>query len=442
MRYMIDRTPLRLLLTLAVATCLSGQVSAEALTPDTCTHGSKRIPRSAELRDAMNSGDPNLLSSVIGRVACNSQNLKPEIAEQYSKVTAWTDVLPKTEAEKIVRDYFSEFDRANLWWEQGPRPEDIPAPLRSVAEYIRATLLAEAYLPGALDDPLTHARRAGDYLLQAQAEAGAGLFPFPAWRGNRQERMHRLSDRFLSQAERAGRLPEVVRNGWVFSDFNEGGLQFDNGLAGEALIRLYERTGDKSYLDGAMKAAQWALAQPLSHNFNYNGFPALLLANVYRVTGDKIYLEAALRISKRGVISGQWQGGAESGNWIDPHNRRLNYRYLMIRQLLAVQEAIEKSGTPDPDIKNSLIIGLESLERQQRQNGGLGNIYSASEAYCDLYLRHNTDKSFTSWPSDIARMTITAGLNRVGSKLESPTVVVCSAVLATGSHMPRAQGQL
>jgi hypothetical protein len=432
---------IRLLAVAAAATCFSADVLAEALpqrlTPDKCVNVSKRHVRASELRDAMNGDDPDLLSSVLFRVACNPANRKAELEEPYNKVTPWSDVLPKAEAEKKLRRYFLEFDRTQLWWEQNLRPQDSPAPLRSVAEFIRAMVLVDTYLPDGLRDPLVRARRAGDYLLRAQAEAGAGLFPFPAWRGNSTDRMHRLSERFLSQAERQGRLGEVTRNGWVFSDFQEGGLQFDNGLAGEALIRLYERTGDKRYLAGAEKAAKWTLAQPLSHNFNYNGFAALLLANVSRVTGNKTDLEAALHISKRGAISGQWQGGDDAGNWIDPHNKRLNYRYLMMRQLLAVHEAASQSGTPDADIANSLALGLASLERQQRENGGLGNIYSASEAYCDLYLRHRDEKTFSNWPSDTARMTITAGLDQTGSdRLQSPTVVVCSLILASGGDVP------
>jgi hypothetical protein len=385
----------------------------------------------------MNGNDPGELATAMRRLNCRTPAPKAEITERYLPVRAWSGPLPSSEARMLARRAFATIDARMAWWDKDVRPEKIPAPLRFVAEYIRAMLILDEHLPGAIDAPLDRARRAGDYLLKAQAEAGAGLFPFPAWRGKSDDRLHMLSERFLARMEREGRLAQVMRNGWVFSDLNDGGLAYDNGLAGEALIRLYERSGDRRYLDGAIQAGAWALAQPLSENFNYNGFPALLMANLARATGEKRYLDAALRFAKTGVISGQRQGGAYDGWWIDPHNARLNYRYLMMRQLLGVVEAAAQAGTPDPDVSDSVIRGLRALESQQRQGGGLGNMFSANEAYCDLYLRHGGAGTLAHWPSETARMAIAAGVDAARSgRLEGPTVVACSLIMATLERLP------
>ncbi len=433
----LRRASLRIGATTVFACCLATAAACEQAMNGACTAAEKRVVRAAELRRALNSGDPDGLALVIRRLACLAPEPDTEIDERYIDVDPWSARLSQTEVEALARRYFADLDRDSVWWDKGLRPDEIPGPLRQVAEYIRAMLIVDRYLAGVVESPVDRARRAGDYLLKAQTEAAAGLFPFPAWRGKSDERLHELSERFLSRMERDGRLAEVTRNGWVISDLGGGGLGFDNGLAGEALILLYERTGDRRYLDGAIKAGDWALAQPISENFNYNGFPALLAANLFRATGERRYLGAALGLAKTGVMSGQRRGGPYDGNWIDPHNARLNYRYLMMRQLLGVLEASAAAGVPDPDVTDSIVRGLRALESQQLQNGGLGNIFSASEAYCDLYLRHDASRTFARWPSGIARMTIAAGIDalRSGQK-ESPIVVACSLAMATLERLP------
>ena len=49
-------------------------------------------------------------------------------------------------------------------------------------------------------------------------------------------------------------------------DFSDGGLQFDNGLAGVALIQLSEATKDDNYLKAAIRAADWAAKRPVVTN--------------------------------------------------------------------------------------------------------------------------------------------------------------------------------
>jgi hypothetical protein len=417
--------------------CAAFDQAQAATVESPCSQADRRIVRAEELRKAMNGGDPGTLASVMRRMNCRAPTPKTEIEERYATVRAWSESISLAEAQMLARRSFADIDARMVWWDSDLRPEEIPAPLRFVAEYIRAMLVLDQYLPDAIDNPLDRARRAGDYLLKAQAEAGEGLFPFPAWRGKSDERLHKLAERFLSRMEREGRLAEVTRNGWVISDLQDGGLGFDNGLAGEALVQLHERSGDRRYLDGAIKAGEWALTQPMSENFNYNGFPALLTANLYRATGEKRYLDAALRFAKVGVISGQRRGGDFDGWWIDPHNARLNYRYLMMRQLLGVLEASMKAGISDADVSNSLVRGFRALEVQQRRGGGLGNAFSANEAYCDLYLRHDRPGPLANWPSETARMAVTVGIETLRSgKSPGPTITACSLALANSDRLP------
>jgi len=75
------------------------------------------------------------------------------------------------------------------------------------------------------------AKDAGDFVVWSQDQAGTGVVPFPAVR-NGKGRPFEVAERFMRQAEKDGKLDQVVKNGWAVEDFSDGGLQFDNGLAG------------------------------------------------------------------------------------------------------------------------------------------------------------------------------------------------------------------
>ncbi len=57
-------------------------------------------------------------------------------------------------------------------------------------------------------------------------------------------------------------MNEVVKNGWAFEDFTDGGLQFDNGLCGVALFELYEASKEERFLKAAVATADWAVSAP------------------------------------------------------------------------------------------------------------------------------------------------------------------------------------
>jgi hypothetical protein len=150
------------------------------------------------------------------------------------------------------------------------------------------------------------------------------------------------------------------------------------------LIALYEITGEKRLLDGAIRAGEWALTRPLVANFNYNGFSAALFADLYRVTQHEKWMHAAIHYAKLGVLSGQNVMGHNTGDWPDPHNQRLVYRILMIAQLADVLKALPLDNVDRSWIKDGMDHALESVEKQQRNHGGLGNVNSALIMYCKL----------------------------------------------------------
>jgi uncharacterized protein YyaL (SSP411 family) len=219
--------------------------------------------------------------------------------------------------------------------------------------------VCRARLDGA-EQSLELARDAADFLIWAQEEAGCGVYPFPAARGVTTDRAFQVSEQFLAEAERAGRHGEIVRNGWVFADLQNGGLQFDNAECGVAMLELYELTRDLRYLDSARSAAEWAIGQPMVPNWNYNSFSVYLLAKAAAVTGDARYLEAARKKALIGVIPGQLTDGPHAGRWIDPHNARPAYHYIMMRALAQLAAVLPPADADRPGIVAALRLGLRA----------------------------------------------------------------------------------
>lgn len=103
--------------------------------------------------------------------------------------------------------------------------------------------------------------------------------------------------------------PDLVVDGWLSDDRGDGGLQFDNGLCGTALVEAWELTHEDRYLATARRAADWAIAQPLVTNWKYNAFSAGFLARLARSTGESKYLASAAEKARIGVLPGQMQNG-------------------------------------------------------------------------------------------------------------------------------------
>jgi len=302
----------------------------------------------------------------------------PEVADEFRSPPRGASLLTREEARRGFTPHFEQLEGMR-WWIVGVDPSHLKAPLRGVASVVSGQVAAaRAGLEGA-QRGLAMARDAADFLIWAQEQAGAGCYPFPAARGTSGARAMEVASRFLAQAEKAGRLGEITRNGWVFEDLGDGGLQFDNGECGVAMFDLHAITGDQRHLDSARRAADWALKRPLCVNWNYNRFSVRLLARAFRSTGDTRYLEAAVRKARIGMLPGQLEDGPRAGRWFDPHNARPAYHYLMMSALAELASAMPASHEHRPEILRALFLGLKTRNSEMVTRGVM-NKESALEA--------------------------------------------------------------
>ena len=283
----------------------------------------------------------------------------PEVADTYQTVPVAARWLTQAEAQLAFRPANAKFVQMR-WWQQGLDPTLLSHSLREPAEVIAGCVAA--YRAGLADreSSLRIALDAAEFLIWAQGQAGTGVFPFPAARGNRDSSAFASAEHYFAKAQREGRLNEVVRNGWAIDDAGNGGLQFDNGEAGSAMLALYELTRDPKHLASARKAADWALARPLVANWNYNAFSVQLLAKAFAVTGDEQYLRAAKRKALLGVIPGQLTDGPLAGRWGDAHNARPEYHYIIMLALSELSAAMPNADSERNAIVRSLQLGLRA----------------------------------------------------------------------------------
>ncbi len=283
----------------------------------------------------------------------------PEVDDAFQPIPKDGTWLTAAEARGAIDAMPRRID-ALRWWKVGLDPTTLEHPLREAAAVISGCVHASRARPEAEGALLERARAAAEFLMWAQERAGSGVYPFPAVRGDFQEAALAAADRFLRRAEKEGRLGQVVRNGWAFEDGGDGGLQFDNGEAGVAMFELYEATREKAFLDSATRAADWALTRPLVPNWNYNAFSVFLLAKASAVTREARYLAAAVKKARLGVIPGQLTVGPNAGRWIDPHNARPAYHYILLRGLAALAKALPKDDAARPEVVGALSLGLEA----------------------------------------------------------------------------------
>ncbi|MDP3849269.1 MAG: hypothetical protein Q8Q59_02115 [Luteolibacter sp.] len=283
----------------------------------------------------------------------------PEVADVYQLVPADATPLTRQEARRGLALYFAALDRKRFW-KIGVNPTGLTDPLRVPASVIGCMTAAAR---AKLDDSargLGYARDAADFLIWAQQQASAGCYPFPAARGTSSARAMQAGTGLLEKAEKTGNLADTVRNGWVFEDHGNGGLQFDNGECGVAMFELYQLTKDSRHLDSASKAADWAGSRPLCKNWNYNAFSVHLLAEAAAVTGKQNYLAAAARKALLGVIPGQLTDGPLAGRWMDAHNSRPAYHYIMLAALARLASVMPADHPDRVLVMKSLALGLKA----------------------------------------------------------------------------------
>ena len=303
---------------------------------------------------------------------------RPEVPDKFTPVPSDLGALTAAEAKEsfhVLVDKLAE----PLPWKQDTPPETLTIPLRAVA----SVLTAAANTLMCAQDRDGRARSAGicaaSFLIKAQRDAGAGCFPFPAAKGTSKARAMEVATRFIEQAEKHGRLHDIVRNGWVFDDLSDGGLQFDNGECGVAMWEWYAATGDPEARQSALAASEWAIKRQIVPNWNYNSFSVNLLAKSFAMTGDSRFLEASLQKALLGVIPGQLTNGPHAGRWMDPHNARPAYHYIMIRGLAQLASVLSADQPDMAAIKNALQLGL-SCRNHEIVAKGVMNKDKATEA--------------------------------------------------------------
>ena len=355
-----------LLGSLANASLLARQATARAYT--------------AELGSAMAAHDEATIRAIVTRAreALGERAGIPEIPDK-PRPTATGDSTPLAAAEiesgfgRVLRTL-----REHKWWHTGLDPRRTGHLPREVATFIEGCLAGCRANSTHRTQLLAEAVEAGDYLLWTQSEAGTGVFPFPAYEGGKGAAFE-AATRFLQRARESGQLEQVTRKGWVIDDLNDGGLQFDNALCGVALLELFEISREDRFRKGGMDAANWALRRPCVPNWNYNSFSVHLLARAHAVSRDPAHLAGALEKARLGILPGQLAAGPRTGRWLDPHNARPAYHYILIRGLLSLLPELPPDSPERPALALAIRNGF-TARNPDFSRAGLLNVDSAMEA--------------------------------------------------------------
>lgn len=223
------------------------------------------------------------------------------------------------------------------------------------------TALARPSQCGSLE---TEVKLAADWLMSRQL--ANGLFPFPVGPALKREgKVGKLA------ASKIDRFPEIVVDGWIITDGEDGrdgGLQFDNGLCGHAMVSAWRLRKDERYLVSARRAADWAVGQPLVSNWNYNAFSVGLLARVAAVTDNPKYRQAAVVKANIGVLPGQ----LENGRWIDPHNASAVYHDILMRELIHLYRALPQNHPNRQSVEQAIFRGLNQAADETIAHGYTG----------------------------------------------------------------------
>lgn len=323
----------------------------------------------AGLAEALKRKDPEGIRQAViqARKELGKKAGEPEVDEKYRSTPAMVHPLSRKERSAAIRRTMAEIEkrfRSNS--SSGPTSH----PLRETASVLSwATSLARTAQGEDQKKLMGITKTAANQLMAAQEQGGGRLYPFPAVRGVQGNRAMEVADRFLERATRMGILQQVVTNGWIVDDLGDGGLQFDNGECGMAMLEYFDLTRDAAVLQSALRATDYAKDCALVTNWNYNSFSVWLLARASRVTGNRAYFEAALLKAKLGVIPGQLVDGKNKGRWMDPHNARAVYHFILLRGL---GELLHETPEEHPDrsiLEGALLSGLKARNREILERG-------------------------------------------------------------------------
>lgn len=331
-------------------------------------------------------------SDVARRLEPMFQEMKKALAaEDASAVRAVADnaireLGPWAGNPETATKYYPPIDRTpfdpsktKAWWlkevERGQRglpwlknpdgdPRKMAAGLREAAVPLDALARTALLFPELREDLTKQVRAGADWLIQRQHSSG--VFPFPIGPAlNPREKVGHIVARAIRER------PKIVVDDWIPGDDGDGGLQFDTGLCGRALVSAWELTREERYLNAAQKAGDWAMTRPLVSNWNYNAFSVGLLARLAQVSeGDRkaTYLNAAVKKAEVGVLPGQM----DTGRWFDAHNACAVYHNILLRDLLELFHVLPADHPFRPALQEAVTRGLNQAADETLAHGYTG----------------------------------------------------------------------
>lgn len=321
--------------------------------------------------------EPLMKEVRVAMDANNAEGVRTAVARAISALGKWAGV-PETSTTYFPPTNSKPFDipNAKRWWQaeiarhldrlpwrRNPSgdPKEMSAGLRDAAIPLDALARTALLYPDERDQLIEHVRAGADWLVKLQHPSG--VFPFPVGPALRpKDKVGHLVARMIKKN------PEMVINDWIPDDLGDGGLQFDNGLCGRALISAWELTREPRYLAAACKAGDWAAKIPIVPNWNYNAFSVGLLSRLATSTGDLQYLELAIKKADVGVLPGQMP----SGRWFDPHNACAVYHNILLRELLELFHALPQDHPFRETLRDAIARGLNQAAEETLSKGFTG----------------------------------------------------------------------
>ncbi|NIA12977.1 MAG: hypothetical protein GWP08_02765, partial [Nitrospiraceae bacterium] len=315
-----------------------------------------------ELERAMAAKDEASVAQVVGqiRAALGPYAGVPESPEKH-----FTPIdVTRPPVEKLARRWEDSWQsRLATRGARSALAQNNQMELRESA-YIALACLAMAELDsGGAPGYVARAREELDYLVSRQHRSG--MFPYPAEPGGSAPPNVRAMVKKLREER-----PEAIENGFIVLALPD--MQFDTGCCGFALCEGYRVTGEERYLAAAKKAGQWAASQRLCANWNYNAFSVWLLAKLHSITDDSGDLDSAIEKAALGVLPGLM----ENGRWVDPHNAKQSYHWIMVRALAELVRAMPGDHARYEEFRAKTLLAAEARAGEIVRDG-VSNVESA-----------------------------------------------------------------
>lgn len=194
-----------------------------------------------------------------------------------------------------------------------------------------------------------------------------------------------------------------------------GAVMYEGGIAGAALIKGYEMSGDVSYLEASNKFCQYLALRPPNPNANPTGFAIWALSENYRITSNPVFLETAL-IYFESLHSFQ----LNSGMWSDQHNQYIHYHGIILRGIANLQRVMPPDHPKTEVIRHAAYKGINHIIRSQRPGGLMQRFPSGSSVQNSLF---SLDPMVIGWDkAGYSNLTNQINEYTTGAKSISPEV--------------------